>query len=409
MLSNSTGALTGLRILDLSHAMAGPFCSQVLADHGADVIKVEPPEGDFFRRVGPFTEDDSTHDYGGFFQSCNRNKRSIVLDLKQPAGRELFLQLVGESDALVENYRAGVLEKLELGYSVLAERNPRLVYTSIRGFGDVTGGESPYMKWPAFDIVAQAMGGWMGITGMDTDHPTKVGGGLADTVSGLFAAFGTMAALWKVRSTGEGQYVDVAMVDSVLALSELVTSLYSYTGQVPTPAGNGIPGLAPFATVKAKDGVIALAAPHDPQWAELCRIMDKPELIDDVRFSSEPSRWINRAELYAHIESFTGVRSKEELKQLLGGRIPFSPIYNAAEIFADPHFAIRQMLPEVEQPGSSRKVHVPGVPVKLSKTPGGVRHRAPLLGEHTAAVLKEYGISADRIAALQLAAVVGGK
>ncbi|MCW5653376.1 CoA transferase [Hydrogenophaga sp.] len=394
------GALKGIRILDLTHALAGPFCSQVLADHGADVIKVEPLEGDFFRRVGPFRDDDQQHHYGGLFQACNRNKRSIAINLKHPDGQATLKTLVGQADALVENYRAGVLDKLGLGYESLRAIRPALVYTSVRGFGDRSGGASPYMDWPAFDIVAQAMGGWMGITGEDAQHPVKVGGGAGDTVSGLFAAFGTMAALWHARDTGEGQYVDVAMTDSILALSEMVVSQFSYRGVSPRPAGNGIPGLAPFGTIRVKDGIIAIAAPHDPQFRLLCELIGMPGLLTDPRFTTESLRWENNDALRALIESFTGTRTKLELRELFGGRIPFSPIYEAAEIFADPHFTIRGMLPQVEHPGSSTPVAVPGVPVKLSRTPGGVRHRAPLLGEHTRDVLSEAGLDTERIEAL---------
>ncbi len=403
-----TGALKGLRVLDLTHALAGPFCSQVLADHGADVIKVEPLDGDFFRRMGPFRDDDRQRQLGGLFQACNRNKQSLALNLKHPEGQALLRQLAGTADALVENYRAGVLEKLGLGYEQLRSINPALVYTSVRGFGDRVGGASPYMDWPAFDIVAQAMGGWMGITGTDPEHPVKVGGGAGDTVSGLFAAFGTMAALWHARATGQGQYVDVAMTDSILALSELVVSQYSFRGVSPVPVGNGIPGMAPFDTVRVKDGVIALAAPHDPQFRELAALIGRPELPQDPRFADEESRWTHRAALMEEIERFTTARTKAELRELFGNRIPFSPIYTAEDIFADPHFAARQMLPEVEQPGSARPAVVPGVPVKLSSTPGAVRHRAPLLGEHTREILGRIGLSAAKIDELVAARVVSG-
>ncbi len=395
-----TGALKGLRVLDLTHALAGPFCSQVLADHGADVIKVEPLEGDFFRQMGPFSDDDPVRHFGGLFQSCNRNKRSIAVNLKDRQGHEVLRELARGADALVENYRAGVLDKLGLGYEALRTINPRLVYTSVRGFGDRSGGQSPYMNWPAFDIVAQAMGGWMGITGSDPGHPVKVGGGAGDTVAGLFAAFGTMTALWSARETGRGQYVDVAMTDSILALSELVVSQFSYRGVSPVPMGNSIPGVAPFGTFRVKDGVIAIAAPHDPQWRVLCELIGAPELATDPRFIDEAARWEHRTVITEKLEAFTLTKTKDELRALLGGMVPFSPIYTAQDIFSDPHFAVRHMLPEVEQPGLARPVAVPGVPVKLSATPGGVRHRAPLLGEHSRQVLAELGLSGERIDAL---------
>jgi crotonobetainyl-CoA:carnitine CoA-transferase CaiB-like acyl-CoA transferase len=409
MLNASSGSLTGLRILDLTHALAGPFCSQVLADHGADVIKVEPLEGDFFRKMGPFRDDDTVHHFGGLFQSCNRNKRSIAINLKTPEGQDLLKELVKTADVLVENYRAGVLERIGLGYEALKAIKPSLVYTSVRGFGDKAGGQSPYMNWPSFDIVAQAMGGWMGITGEDVDHPVKVGGGPGDTVSGLFAAFGTMAALWHARSTGQGQYVDVAMTDSILAMSELVVSQYSYRGVSPEPVGNGIPGFAPFGTIRVKDGVIVIAAPHDPQFRELCRLMGTPDLFTNERFNSEGKRWENRVELQSLMEAFTLTKTKLELRDLFGGHVPFSPIYNAEEIFSDPHFEVRQMLPQVEHPGCAAPVSVPGVPVKLSLTPGGVRQRAPLLGEHTRDILKAMGLSNSAVDDLLKIGAIGAR
>ena len=394
MTRTTGGALNDVRVLDLTHALAGSFCSQVLADHGADVIKVEPLEGDFFRHMGPYRSDDRQRAYGGLFQACNRNKRSIAVNLKSPDGVALLKRLAGPADALVENYRAGVLDRIGLGYRTLHALHPRLVYTSVRGFGDKAGGESPYMDWPSFDIVAQAMGGWMGITGADADHPVKVGGGVGDTVPGLFAAFGTMAALWHARASGHGQYVDVAMADSILAMSELVVSQYSYTGATMQPMGNGIPGLAPFGTIAAKDGVIVIAAVHDPQFRELCARIERPDLPADRRFPTKAPPMGNRPALCA------GVRGL--------GRVPFGPIYGAREIFADPHFAARDMLPRVEQPGSAEPVAVPGVPVKLSDTPGAVRRRAPLLGEHTREVLsQELGLSDAALDDLAARDVIG--
>lgn len=199
------GALAGIRVIDLTQALAGPFCTSLLADYGADVIKVEPPRGDMLRGTGPFAPDDETHDHGNVFQNANRNKRSIVLDLKSDEGRGVLLTLVREADALVENFSAGVMDRLGLGYEVLAEINPRLVYTSIRGFGDRRGEESPYAHWPAFDVVAQAMGGIMSITGPDGGPPVRVGSGIGDSVPALFAALGTVTALFEAQRSGRGQ------------------------------------------------------------------------------------------------------------------------------------------------------------------------------------------------------------
>ncbi len=402
----NAGALKGLRVLDLGHALAGPFCTSLLADHGADVIKIEPPEGDVSRRIGPFAPDDELRSYGGMFQCCNRNKRGIVIDFKNPLGREAFLRLVDSADCLVENYRAGVMERLGLSYESLAERNPRLVYTSIRGYGDARGGRTRYTDWPAVDVIAQAMGGLMGITGPDRDSPTKVGGGPGDTVPGLYAGFATMVALWESKASGKGQYVDVGMVDSLVALSETITVQYSYTGVPARPSGSRLPQIAPFGRVAVKDGWAVVAVPPGRIWAEFCKLLGREDLIDDPRFATEQLRVAHIDAVYEVVEEFTRRHTKKELLDLFGGKVPFAPVYDAVEIFEDPHFTIRDMLPQVEQPGSKKRVTVPGVPTKLSRTPGGVHQRSPLLGEHTDEVLQDFGFAAGEIAALRAARAV---
>ncbi|GAA3216064.1 CoA transferase [Microbacterium terregens] len=386
-----TGPLVGVRVVDLTQALSGPYCTSILADYGADVVKVEPPRGDMIRRTGPFAADDEHHDFGNVFQNANRNKRSIVLDLKTPEGRDVLIELVRSADALVENFSAGVMERLGLSYETLAEINPRLVYTSIRGFGDKRGGESPYSEWPAFDIIAQAMGGLMSITGPDADTRVRVGSGIGDTVPGLFAALGTVMALFEAKSSGKGQYVDTAMTDAVLAVSEIVVNVFDATGASPQPMGNALQGFAPFNTVRAKDGEIALGAPHDAQWAKLCTIMERPDLVVDPRFNSDNNRWINRDAVYAVVEGWVGEHTVAELVELLGGKVPLAPVLDAEAIFANPHFAIRGMLPEVDNPRTGRTSRVTGPVAKLTRTPGQVRHRAPLLGEHTAEILTEAG------------------
>lgn len=383
----SPGALAGLRVLDLSQVLAGPFCTQMLADHGAEVIKIEPPEGDPARRFAPFRADDHERAFGGYFQSINRGKKSVVLDLKTSAGRVAFLKLVASADVLVENYRAGVMERLGLGFEALAQINPRLVYGAIRGFGDPRSGESPHNDWPAFDVVAQAMGGIMGITGPAADQPLKIGPGVGDTVPALMLAFGILAAVRHAERSGQGQFLDISMIDGVLALCERLVHQYSYAGEVAHPEGNGHPLLCPFGLFRAADGWVAIACPTDKFWVELATAIGRPELAGDPGWATNAARLARRDEVTALIERFTGPRSKADLKVLFGGRVPFGPVQNAAEIFADPHFAARGMLVEVEQPGSATPVTIAGVPVHLSATPGAVRGRAPRLGEHTAEVL----------------------
>lgn len=403
----STGALAGVRVLDVTQAFAGPFCSQLLADHGADVVKIEGPEGDVNRLLGPFPADDEMRAYGALFQHCNRNKRGLVVDLKTEAGHEAFLRLVETADILVENFRFGVMQRLGLGYDVLRQCNPKLVYTSIRGFGDEAGGRSPYAAFPAVDMVAQAFGGVMSVTGPDADTPTKIGGGFGDTIPGLFAAFATMAALFEAQRSGEGQYVDIAMADAVLAMCEGVATFYSYTGKVPRPTGNRLPDIVPFGTVRVADGFAALAVPPGRGWAVFCETIGRPELAEDPRYVTVAKRVENESEVYAIVEAFTSERTKAELMTVFGGVIPFSPINDAGDIHAEPHFAARDMLPKLDHPGSAGRFSVAGVPAKLSRTPGAVRHRAPLKGEHTDEVLAEAGFAAHEIAALRECRAIG--
>lgn len=403
----STGALTGIRVLDVTQAFAGPFCSQLLADQGADVVKIEGPEGDVNRTLGPFPKDDTTRAYGALFQHCNRNKRGLVIDLKTEAGKETLLTLVESADILVENFRHGVMQRLGLDYEVLKARNPKLVYTSIRGFGDVTGGRSPYIEFPAVDMVAQAFGGVMSVTGPDAETPTKIGGGFGDTIPGLWAAFATMVALFEAQRSGEGQYVDIAMADAVLAMCEGISTFYSYTGTVPRPSGNRLPDIVPFGTVRVADGYAALAVPPGRGWAVFCETIGRPELAEDPRYVSVPKRIENEADVYALIEEFTAARSKAELMKIFGGIIPFSPINDAGDIHVEAHFAVRDMLPKLDHPGSAHLFSVAGVPAKLSRTPGTVRCRAPVKGEHTDEVLAEAGFGAEAIASLRAQKAIG--
>ncbi|MGH8786194.1 MAG: CaiB/BaiF CoA transferase family protein [Cupriavidus necator] len=395
------GALGGLRVLDLTQMLAGPFCTQLLADHGADVIKVESPIGDMTRSSGPFLPDDEQKVFGGYFQSVNRNKRSVVLDLKQEAGRKVFLDLVETADVVVENFRCGVMERLGLSYEVLSRIKPGLVYAAVRGFGDDRTGASPYADWPAFDVVAQAMGGMMGITGAEPDQPLKVGPGVGDLVPAVMAAFGVLAAVHSASKTGQGQFVDVAMTDAVAAICERIIYQYSYRGEVPGPEGNRHPFICPFGLFSAKDGKVAIACPTDAFWTTLAQTMGQPELATDPRFATKQARVVNADAVIETVEAFTRNLSKKELAGLLGARVPFGPVYTAQDIFEDPHFAAREMLVEVEHPGSATPVQIAGVPIKLSGTPGAVKRRAPLLGEDTDAVLHEIGYSQEAISGLR--------
>jgi crotonobetainyl-CoA:carnitine CoA-transferase CaiB-like acyl-CoA transferase len=396
-----TGALDGLRVVDLTQMLAGPFCTMMLADQGAEVIKVEPLDGDGTRQMGPFIADDTLRAFGGYFQSVNRNKLSIALDLKHPEGRAVFLKLIGRAHVVVENYRAGVMERFGLGYEALRDVNRRLVYASIRGFGDPRTGPSPYLDWPAFDVVAQAMGGIMNITGPDAATPTKVGPGVGDIVPAIMAAFGVMAAVWRAERTGEGQYVDVPMVDSVLSVCERIVHQYSYQGKVAGPEGNRHPFLAPFGIVAAKDGFVALACHADEFWAKLCRLIGRNDLRGDHRLATREGRHDHQDVVYDAVSAFTARHTRQELMGILGGHIPFGPVFDMADIAADPHFKAHDMVVELEQPGSPTRVAVAGVPVRMSRTPGKVRRRAPLLGEDTDNVLAMIELSSAAVARLR--------
>jgi crotonobetainyl-CoA:carnitine CoA-transferase CaiB-like acyl-CoA transferase len=386
--------------------LAGPYCTMLLADLGADVVKVEPPGGDTTRRTSPFPPGDELRAFGGYFASINRNKRSIVLDLKSAGACEVLVKLAEGADVLVENFRPGVMERLGLAYETLRERNPRLVYASVRGFGDPRTGESPYAQWPAYDVTSQAWGGLMGITGGEDGQPVKTGPGVGDVFPATLCAVGVLAALHHAERTGEGQYVDVSMVDGILSLCERIVYQYSFGGEIPRPEGNGHPLLAPFDLFPTSDGWVSIAAPADKQWATLVELIGEPQLATDERFAVGPTRARHAPEVRELVGAWTSARTSAEVLRVLGGHVPVAPVNCVEDLFADPHTRAREMLVEVDHPGTSERVTIAGTPIKLTKTPSGVRHRAPLLGEHTDDVLAELGYDADEIARLRASEAV---
>ncbi len=411
-MSVPAGALVGLNVIDLTHALAGPYCTMLLADLGADVLKVEPLQGDGTRRMGPFAPDDELRAFGGYFHSVNRNKRSIALDLKQERGREVFHRLAVHADVLVENYREGVMDRLGLSYEALHERYPKLVYACIRGFGDRRTGNqelppSPYADWPAFDVVAQAMGGLTGVTGPGPEHPMNAGAPVGDLVPALFAALGIVAAASHAAQTGEGQLVDVAMYDAVLAICERIVYLQSYAGEIAIPQGAGNPQLCPFDSFPTSDGWVSIAAPGERHWKLLCDLMGRHDLGNDPRYALNVDRVARAGEVRKIISAWTSRRTKHEVESVLGGVVPCGPVHTVTDIFADPHVARREMLASMEHPGMSRPVTIVGTPIKMTATPGGVRARAPLLGEHTDEVLATAGYLPDEILALREAGTIG--
>ena len=382
------GPLHGLRVVDLTQVLSGPFCTMLLADLGADVIKIEPPAGDVTRQWGPHLPPgpDGNSGYGGYFASVNRNKRSVCLDLKDPVGRRHLLELVDGADVLVENFRVGVMDRFALSYELLHDRCPRLVYATIRGFGDPRTGISPYAEWPAFDIVAQAMGGIMGVTGPDADSPLKVGPGVGDIFPAALAAVGLLAAVRHAEATGQGQLVDVAMYDAVLALTERIVYQHSVTGESPVPQGNTHPLLCPYGVVRTRTGFVTVAAPSDHHWRLLAEIIGRPELGTDPRFATNASRLSRSAQVYTEIESWAVTLPTPEVVAALAGRIPCGPVNSAADIAADPHVVAREMIVRVEHPAGGT-VDIAGSPIKLTGTVSGAPVRAPTLGEHTDEVL----------------------
>ena len=399
-----SGPLSDLVIVDCTMALAGPFGTALLADMGANVIKIEPPQGDGARTVGPLppdyanpgTQPPAGVDFGGYFASINRNKRSVVLDLKQENDRETLLLLCEKADAIVENMRVGVMDRLGVGYEVVRERNPAIVYGALRGFGDPRTGESPYAHWPAYDIVAQSMGGLVGITGPGDGGGYPSGASAGDIYPGTLLALGLVAAVGRARQTGEGQFFDVAMYDAVLAFSETVVANYGYSQTDLAPRDRHHPKLAPFGIFPAADGSVAIAAPGPAHWRILCEAISREDLIDDPRTGNPFVRSDNLEFVEQAICEWTSVRTKREIIGALGGRVPCGPVNTAADIFSDPHVEARAMISRFDLPGDNPQVAVVGNPIKFLENPTAFYRRAPRLGEHNDEVLREFGLGGRR-------------
>lgn len=373
--------LQGVRVLDLSRVLAGPYCTMMMADYGADIIKIEPPgEGDDSRAFGPFVGKESA-----YFMSLNRNKRSMTLNFKRTEDCELFKEMVRHADVVVENYRPGTMEKFGLGYEELKAINPKLIYAACSGFGHT----GPYRDKPAYDIIVQAMGGIMSITGPENGDPTRVGASVGDIIAGMFTAYGVMMALFHRERTGEGQKIDVGMLDCQLAVLENAIARYVTSGTVPGPLGNRHPSITPFASFTAKDGYIIVGAGNDRLWERLCNLLGRPELVKDERFTTNSKRTANVKELNAILNDiFKDKTIGEWIAALEEAGLPCAPINTVDRVVNDPHIKAREMVVEVEHPVAG-KLKMPGVPVKMSQTPGAVERPAPLLGQHQAEILKE--------------------
>ncbi|MGI9524539.1 MAG: CaiB/BaiF CoA transferase family protein, partial [Hyphomicrobiaceae bacterium] len=402
--------LDGLVVVELTTMLAGPFAGMLLSDQGARVIKIEPLGGESTRGVGPHPAGaipPENGGYGAYFASINRNKESVTLDLKSPTGKDVLRRIVAQSDVLLENFRAGVMERLDLSYESLAVRNPKLVYAALRGFGDPRTGESPLVHWPAYDVVSQAMGGLMAITGTTRGGPpTKVGPGVGDLIPAMQSVIGILAAVWRAGRTGQGQFVDVGMVDAVLSICERAIYQQSYTGAIAGPEGNGHPLLCPFGMYPARDGHVAIGIPRDDFFALFAELIGQPELANDSNYAKNDARVARRDDVEAIVASWTGARTKAEIAAKLGGKIPFGPIQTSADIVGSAHTAARQLLTELEHPGTNRTFSYVDTAIHMAGTPGGARHRAPLAGEHNEKVLLDFGLSSHELSSLRTSKII---
>ncbi len=377
-----TMALDDVKVLDLSHALAGPFASTMLADFGAEVVKVEPPgTGDIARAWGPPF-------YGSepaYFVSLNRNKQSVEIDLKHPEGKELFFRLVERSDVVLENYRVGTLEKLGLDYPRARARNPRIIYCSVSGFGQT----GPYRERAALDLILQAESGMMSVTGEPGGRGVRAGTSIADMTAGMYAAFGIMTALHARERTGQGQAVDVSMLEGQMGLLGTMIGAYLADGVVPEPMGTAYKALLPYQTFRTKTRDLALAVGSEKLWKIFCPLLGVPELTNDPRYATNAARNKSRASLIARLQEAFLTKSYDEWEAILvPAGIPMGAINTFDRVVEHPQVAARGALVECEHP-TAGKVRMVGPVVRMSETPGAVRRAAPLLGQHTAEVLRE--------------------
>lgn len=401
MTAERTGPLKGMRVLDLSHVMAGPVCGLMLADMGADVIKVEKLEGgDDTRRMLP----PDINGEPAAFMMMNRNKRGIALDLKHPRGKEVLKRLVASADALIENYRHDTMQRLGVGYEALKEINPGLIYCEISGFGRT----GPWAEQGGFDLVAQGMSGLMSITGEGPGRePVKVGAPLTDITAGILGAMGVCAAYIHKLKTGEGQRVDTSLFEAGITHTYWQSAIAFATGVSPGPMGSAHPLSAPYQAFPTKDGWINLGASNQRTWLKLVEVLDDPELAADPRFKENAGRMGNLPALVEVLTKHFKKRTTAEWLALLErAGVPAGPVLSIREMHAHPQTIAREMVPEVEHPVAG-KVQTIGLPVKFSKTPGKVANPAPLFGQHTREVLTELGYSSEEIEKLIAERAVG--
>ena len=387
--------LSGVRVLDLTRYLAGPFCTMLLADYGADVVKVEARKGREFRLPGAKRD---TY----FFLSSNRGKRSMTLDLRRPEGRDLVLRLLPRFDVLVENYRPGVMDSLALGPELLTERFPRLIYCAISGFG----ADGPYRDRPGFDQIAQGMSGFMSLTGTAESGPTRAGIAIGDLLGGIFGAHGVQLALLERAGSGRGQVVDTSLLEAMVGVLSWGAGMYFESGSAPGPAGQHHPLASPYGRFRARGGYMNIAAGNDAMWEKLARELGRPEWVRDERFADSIARLRHRDELTAEIEAALADGDADHwVERLNRAGVPAGPVLDLEQVFADPQVLAREMLVELPHPevGTFKTT---GLPVKLSRSPGGVHRSPPRHGEHTEEVLLESGLTSEEIAQLRRSQVI---
>lgn len=369
-------SLNGIRVVDLSRVLAGPFCTQILGDHGADVIKIEPPTGDETRTWGPPFDGDTA----AYYMGVNRNKRGIVLDLAQPEQREKLLGLLADADIVVENFRSGTMVRWGLGYETLAARFPKLIYCKISGFGD----DGPLGGFPGYDAAVQAISGLMSVNGERGGDPLRVGVPIVDMVTGFNAALGILLALQARAGTGKGQLVEATLFDCALSILHPYMTNYLHSGNVPARSGNAHPNITPYDQFETRTGSIFLAVGNDRQFAKLCELMNRPDLRDDPRFRTNRDRNGHRDALRCELEALLREADGSTLAiELIRAGVPCAPVLGLGEIARHPHTAHREMLISI---GDYQGV---GAPIKLQDTPASYRRRPPMLGEHDGEILAD--------------------
>ncbi|MBU87499.1 MAG: CoA transferase [SAR202 cluster bacterium] len=386
----SNTALEGMKVLDCSQILAGPFCSMLLADMGADVVKIEKPSGgDDTRRFGPpFINSESAA-----FLAINRNKRSLVLDFKQENGVAIMKKMVKDADVIIENYRTGAMDQNGLGYEELKKINPKLIYCSISGFGRT----GPYAKRGGFDLVAQGMSGLMSFTGIPGSPPVKVGVPMADLNAGMFATYGILTAYVNRLKTGKGQFIETSLLEAAISYTIWESSIFFATGEVAKPLGSAHRLSAPYQALKTSDGYINIGAPNQSNWERFCKTIGRDDLLEDIKYQDNASRLINRQQLADDLEKTLSKKSSQEwLKDLEKDGVPAGPIFDISEVWSNDQVKSREMDVTLEHP-TAGKIRNIGLATKLSQTPGEIKTAAPLLGQHTKEILIEMGYTAEEI------------